>query len=117
MKALIGVTLALMAAAQPARADCECLGNGTRYAQGQVACLKLPTGPVLARCEKVLNNSSWKRLQNGCPEARVPQRPNGSVAAAGQNARKVMIESVSLMPATEWTCSLTKCPMSTSSSR
>jgi hypothetical protein len=32
-------------------------------------CLKTPSGPRLARCEKVLNNSSWKFLPDACPQA------------------------------------------------
>ncbi|WP_147272161.1 hypothetical protein [Phyllobacterium salinisoli] len=52
--------------AQPALADCQCLGNGARYNEGDQVCLKLPTGPQLARCEKVLNNSSWKMLGSNC---------------------------------------------------
>ncbi|WP_146119487.1 hypothetical protein [Phyllobacterium phragmitis] len=52
--------------AQPAFADCQCLGNGLRYNEGEQVCLKLSTGPQLARCEKVLNNSSWKMLGSNC---------------------------------------------------
>lgn len=50
-------------------ADCECRANGQLYRHGELACLRLPTGDQLARCDKVLNNSSWKKLRDGCPEA------------------------------------------------
>ncbi|WP_161939553.1 hypothetical protein [Paramesorhizobium deserti] len=59
-----GVTGILLA--QAALADCQCLGNGLRYDEGDQVCLRLPTGPQLARCEKVLNNSSWKLLGSAC---------------------------------------------------
>ncbi|UUP19308.1 hypothetical protein [Nitratireductor thuwali] len=52
--------------AQPATADCRCVANGARYVEGEQACLKMPDGPRLARCEKVLNNSSWKMLGRDC---------------------------------------------------
>ncbi len=52
--------------AQPATAECRCVANGARYAEGEQACLKMPDGPQLARCEKVLNNSSWKLLDQDC---------------------------------------------------
>jgi hypothetical protein len=58
-------------------ADCQCRANGRSFEQGQVACLKLPNGVQLARCGKELNNSSWKKLQDGCPSAAAltPQQP------------------------------------------
>jgi len=64
MCASLAIAGALLA--QPALADCQCLGNGVRYNEGEQVCLKLSTGPQLARCEKVLNNSSWKLLGSAC---------------------------------------------------
>lgn len=58
-------------AATPARTDCKCLANGRIFHHGEIACLQLPSGPELARCGMVLNNSSWKKIQDGCPEATV----------------------------------------------
>jgi hypothetical protein len=62
-----------MLAASPAAtfADCQCLANGRRYQHGEIACLTLPSGSHLAQCDMVLNNSSWKKIQDGCPEANV----------------------------------------------
>ncbi len=52
----------------PAAADeCMCRANGERFELGSVVCLKLPSGDRLARCGKVLNNTSWKMLGDGCP--------------------------------------------------
>lgn len=73
MKALIGsclIAFAALAASQvPAAADCQCRANGREFQQGQLACLKLPNGTQLARCGMELNNSSWKKVQDGCPSA------------------------------------------------
>ena len=73
MKALIGSCLialsALVALQAPAKADCQCRANGREFEQGQLACLKLPDGMQLARCGMELNNSSWKKVQDGCPSA------------------------------------------------
>lgn len=56
-----------MAAATPAFADAECLANGKSFQIGQVACLTLSGESHLARCDLVLNNTSWTRVQDGCP--------------------------------------------------
>ncbi len=40
---------------------------GRKYEQGEVACLTLSGGSQLMRCAMVLNNSSWEKLQDGCP--------------------------------------------------
>lgn len=50
-----------------AAADCLCAANGTRYGTGAVVCIRSPAGDWLGRCGKVLNNSSWIRLGDGCP--------------------------------------------------
>lgn len=52
-----------------AAADCECRANGRLYRHGELACLRLPTGDQLARCDMVLNNSAWKKVSDDCPEA------------------------------------------------
>ena len=62
--------------AAPAAADCQCLANGTAYKEGDVACLRLPTGDIMARCSKVLNNTSWSKVGDGCPEARDVSLPS-----------------------------------------
>jgi len=52
-----------------AGAKCKCRFNGGYIEEGQTACIKTPTGMSLARCEKVLNNTSWKTLNKPCPFA------------------------------------------------
>jgi hypothetical protein len=51
----------------PALADCMCSANGTRYELGAVVCVNTSSGSWLGRCGKVLNNTSWKKLTDGCP--------------------------------------------------
>lgn len=64
------LAVAMLAASPTAAfADCQCLANGRKYHHGEVACLMLPNGDQLARCDMVLNNSSWKKIRDGCPEA------------------------------------------------
>ena len=71
MKLAIGYCLIVVAlgGSPAALANCQCRANGKLFEQGQVACLKLPAGAELARCGKELNNSSWKKMQDGCPSA------------------------------------------------
>lgn len=71
MKNLISVLL-ILAAGAPAygAARCVCVANGQRVEEGRIACIRPQSGtPYLARCDKVLNNTSWTRLQDGCPSA------------------------------------------------
>jgi hypothetical protein len=67
--AIVGLWCAAAFAATPALADCQCRANGRIFHHGEVACLHLPSGPQLAQCGMVLNNSSWIKLQDGCPVA------------------------------------------------
>lgn len=55
-------------AATPALAAQECLANGKSFQLGQVACLTLAGKSHLARCDMVLNNTSWTKIQDSCPE-------------------------------------------------
>lgn len=75
------LTLALSAsqfASTPALAgpDCTCRHSGGEVEEGQTACIKSPTGMKMARCERVLNNTSWKMLDAPCPYS---QAPSGTV--------------------------------------
>ena len=52
--------------------DCECLGNGKRIKEGSVVCLQIGSSQrYLARCERNLNNTSWKKISDGCPVAQM----------------------------------------------
>jgi hypothetical protein len=64
-------------------ADCKCIANGRTFHHGEIACLRLPSGPQLAQCGMVLNNSSWIKIQDGCPLAETGKNvPAGSVMPA-----------------------------------
>jgi hypothetical protein len=80
-------TALLAGAASPASADCTCRGPGIVAHHGETVCLRTPAGPRLARCEMMLNNSSWTFLPDPCPEASRQDRAYAkqmSVAPAGQ---------------------------------
>ena len=69
----MGVAALLVLAAQTsAHAECTCRHEGGDVMEGGTACLKTPSGFMLARCEKVLNNTSWKNLNQPCPSAALP---------------------------------------------
>jgi hypothetical protein len=66
----IGFVTVACLCAPPAFAgqDCECLGNGKRVKEGSVVCLQIGSSQrYLARCERNLNNTSWKKITDGCP--------------------------------------------------
>ena len=70
------------AALADADGNCTCRGNGEDIVEGQTVCLRTASGMKLARCERVLNNTSWKILQSECPTAQLPQQ-SAWVAAQG----------------------------------
>lgn len=49
--------------------NCTCRAEGVEATLGDTVCLKTSNGPRLARCEMVLNNTSWKFLDGPCPQA------------------------------------------------
>ena len=56
--------------AQAAHApDCTCRAQGRNFAVGESACLRTATGPRLALCGMVLNNTSWQLTERPCPES------------------------------------------------
>ena len=66
--------LLLLGSLSPSSAapDCQCVTKGQRVDLGTVICLEVsPSIRYLARCERVLNNTSWKKLEEGCPSARL----------------------------------------------
>ncbi len=63
--ALIGI--GLLVGSAPAAAECTCRARDVVASEGEVVCLNTPLGQRLARCDKVLNNTSWTFLQDGCP--------------------------------------------------
>ena len=63
----IGCALA-MAAAAPSFAAEACLANRKSYEVGQVACLTVADQSHMARCDLVLNNTSWTKIGDACPD-------------------------------------------------
>lgn len=67
---VIALTVGLFTASSAAAGEsCTCRANGMDVEEGQTACLVTASGPQMARCEKVLNNTSWKFLALPCPSA------------------------------------------------
>lgn len=66
-----GVAVAVAAMAHPASSspDCTCRANGEEVQEGQTICLRTASGMKLARCDMVLNNTSWTFLEQSCPTA------------------------------------------------
>ena len=59
---------------------CTCRGNGQNIPEGKTVCLNLPSGSILAKCDRVLNNAACKIIQKGCPigEVNDPASPMSS---------------------------------------
>ncbi|NUS19414.1 MAG: hypothetical protein HOQ25_06430 [Mesorhizobium sp.] len=62
----LGLALAL-AAPTVSLAAPTCLANGKSFNVGQTACLTIAGESYLARCDMVLNNTSWTRIKDECP--------------------------------------------------
>ncbi|WP_027167249.1 hypothetical protein [Mesorhizobium sp. WSM3224] len=79
----VGLALAL-AVATPSLAAPTCLANGKSYNVGETACLTLAGESHLARCDMVLNNTSWTRIKDQCPgEAPKPHPTSLSTPTPG----------------------------------
>jgi hypothetical protein len=70
----VGLALVL-AVPRPSLAAPACLADGKSFAIGQTACLTLEGESHLARCDMVLNNTSWTRIKDGCPGEAPKPRP------------------------------------------
>lgn len=70
------------AAARP----CSCEGPDGRHPVGSLVCLRVGETERLARCERVLNNTSWRILREDCPLAS-PAAPQGRAVTPAPAAR------------------------------
>ncbi len=80
MASLLLASALVFLAATPAAAgpNCECLGNGKRVKEGAVLCLKVGSSThYMARCERNLNNTTWKKISDGCPSAALTPKQSG----------------------------------------
>jgi hypothetical protein len=67
--ALLGGAVLAGAAVAHSTYPCPCRYAGGVAPQGAVLCLEVDGKRSLARCEMVLNNSSWRFLDQPCPIA------------------------------------------------
>lgn len=64
---------------------CSCIANGVRIEEGQTTCIRPGSGSAfLARCVTVLNNTSWEKLQDGCPSAAAGSRSSPRIRGGSQ---------------------------------
>ena len=71
--------LLLLFFAVPAQAgDCTCRAKGVVAKEGEFACLSTSKGRRLARCQKVLNNTSWEFTEESCGEMFTGPTPVGT---------------------------------------
>ena len=64
-----------------ASADCICLNRGVEVVEGNTACIKTSNGGRMALCEKNLNVTNWKFLEEECP---VALRPDDTAVKVAQ---------------------------------
>ncbi|MFZ1814178.1 MAG: hypothetical protein WBO55_01990 [Rhizobiaceae bacterium] len=74
--AVLAISIAPVGALAGPNGDCTCRHTGGDTVEGQTACIKTAKGMMLARCERVLNNTSWTFLNQPCPvSALTPRDP------------------------------------------
>ncbi len=61
-------------------ADCTCRYDGLDYQLGEMACMRRGDQMRLARCDMVLNNTSWTITDERCPFSHAPELRPYSVA-------------------------------------
>ena len=49
--------------------QCYCRAQGRTFAVGESTCLRTASGPRVAECGMVLNNTSWHFTERPCPES------------------------------------------------
>ena len=72
---LVAGALMVHAAGAHTTHACPCRYTGGVAAPGAVVCLNVDGKQSLARCEMVLNNSSWHFLDKSCPIASLTKSP------------------------------------------
>ena len=53
------------------KTPCTCRYQGEDFVLGEEVCMDRTTGSTMARCEMVLNNTSWKFTEAPCPVTNV----------------------------------------------
>jgi hypothetical protein len=68
---------------------CRCRFQGQEYRLGELACLSMPSGTVLARCDLVQNNTSWVATATPCTVSSAPlSREHASLASSAPGATR-----------------------------
>jgi len=77
MRRVLPILCFVVATASSAGAgdNCTCRAPGFEVFEGETACLNTANGPQLARCGRVLNNTSWTFLNTPCPSAKLQSAP------------------------------------------
>jgi hypothetical protein len=79
LRAIAAASILLLGASPSGAAgpngECTCRYAGGDVIEGQTACIRTASGSTLARCEKVLNNTSWKFLNVPCPVSQARGKP------------------------------------------
>jgi hypothetical protein len=71
VSAFAGIIPALSHASPP-NIRCTCRDrDGSKLELGQTTCIRIGDVAYLARCEMALNVTTWRKLRDGCPEARM----------------------------------------------
>jgi hypothetical protein len=63
---MLTIVLCSLSFPHAASATCTCIYTGGTVKEGETACIWTAKGNTLARCEKVLNNTSWTVLNKPC---------------------------------------------------
>jgi hypothetical protein len=80
---VIAITLTALAETAAAGENCTCRARNVEAQEGQTVCLATPNGSQMARCERVLNNTSWKFLGTPCPVSHLSSNGNPVPAPSG----------------------------------
>lgn len=65
---VIFLTVATSLLPSLALADCTCVNKGgALYHLGERACINVNGNSYLAECQMNLNNTSWEKIEEGCP--------------------------------------------------
>lgn len=70
---MVAIGFSIVTSSALAGPNCTCRYKGIDIPEGQTICMELPSGNVLATCGRVLNNTSWKTLQQECPYGALPE--------------------------------------------
>ena len=84
---LAGLILAGMISAATAGPKCTCRYQNANYQIGEIACIL----GKLKQCEMTLNNTSWKTLSDGCPQAALQQSIPRSADVVAESGGTVVV--------------------------